>query len=821
MSLWNDLRYALRQLRRSPGFAAIAVLTLALGVGVNTAIFCVVNGLLFSSLGVRQQSRLALLAFRQKGTNWQPALSLPETNDLRDQTKNTFVDVAAESPSLDGIAMQGSRPDRALTSYVTGNYFQVLGVRPVLGRFFQPSEGTTPGADPVMVLSYLYWKRHFAGDPAIVGRQVSVNGHPITIVGVAPETFRGINRVLGVQAYLPLAMLVTIEGQPNDVFNKRDNRSLRVYARLQHGVTGQQANAALAVVAHRFDKEHSRTERDLALRGFPVYIGRTGFDPNNNIGVISGLFLGLAGLVLLLACVNVANLLLVRASVREREMVIRSALGANRSRLIRQMLTESLVLALLGGATGIGLGIWSSSLLASVNLETDIPMYFNFGFDWHVFAFSAIVALLAGAIVGIGPALRLSRANLNLILREGGRGIAGGGSTFRDVLVIVQVGSALMLLIIAGLFTRSLTQAERSDLGFNPSHVLTLSMDPSEIGYNDAQSRDFFENLLQRVRALPGVVSATTTGSVPMGNIVTGNDALTVNGYQVPKGQPVPQAEYTVISTDYFRTMQTPLLEGRAFNDSDNEKGLHVAIVSEAMAKKFWPDQDPVGKQFTMGTDPTHPMQIVGVSRNARLAGITGTIPPFFYVPFQQHYGQHSLNSLELRTAGDPAAMIPEIERAIRAMTPTLPVFEVKTLRQGLYSASGLLFFQVAAELAAVMGTLGLILAIIGVYGVLSYVVSRKTHEIGVRMALGAKYSDILRMVYRQGLRIVGIGLAVGLAATFAVAHLVRSFIVVSATDPATYFGVSAILAAIALLACYIPARRAMRVDPMQALREE
>ncbi|MGB8480880.1 MAG: ABC transporter permease [Acidobacteriaceae bacterium] len=821
-NLLNDLRYALRQLRKAPGFALIAVLTLALGIGANTAIFSVVNGLLFSSLHVRNESRLVILGFQQKGTPWQQAFSVPEYHDLRDQTKNAFSAVLTDQYGIDGLSMKGSKADRIFTDYVSGNFFSVLGVQPLLGRYFRPSEGETPGADPVMVLSYAYWKQHFAGDPKIIGRQVSLNGHPITIVGVTSKDFHGLQTVVGVAGYLPLEMIVPIENVPLNLHNKRSNRAWRVYARLQPGTTREQANATLAVVAHRFASEHPRTEKDAALRSFPLYIVRTGFDPQNIMGVISTLFLGLAGLVLLLACVNVANLLLVRASVREREMVIRSALGAQRSRLIRQMLTESILLAFFGGAAGVALGLGGSSSLSSVNLHTDVPLYFNFGFDWHVFVFSAAVALLAGAIVGIIPALRLSRANLNLLLHEGGRGVTGGGSKFRDALVMLQVGSALMLLIVAGLFTRSLTQAEHINLGFNPSHVLTLTMDPSEIGYNDAQSRDFYKALLEQTRALPGVVSATVTADVPMSIInSSGFDSLTIHDYQQPPGQPAPNAGYNLITTDYFRTLRIPLLQGRGFAESDGEKDLHVAIVSKAMAKKFWPNQDPIGKQFTMGTDPTHTMQVVGVAEDARYQGVTGAFTPFFYVPYLQHYKQNTLESLELRTAGDPAAMIPEVEGVIRNMSPMLPVFSVQTLRQGLYTTNGLFFFEAGAALAAVLGMLGLILAIVGVYGVLSYVVSQKTNEIGIRIALGAQRADILRMVYRQGLRIVGIGLAVGLAASFAAAHLMRSFIVVSATDPATYLGVSAILVTIALLACYIPARRAMGVDPMQALRSE
>lgn len=821
-SFLYDLRFAIRQLRKAPAFAFVAILTLALGIGANTAIFSVINGLLFSSLHVRDQGRLQVLGFQQKGTPWQQAFSVPEYRDLRDQTKHAFSAVLADQYGIDGLSMPGSKADRIFTDYVSGDFFPVLGVQPLLGRYFRPSEGETPGADPVMVLSYAYWKQHFAGDPKIIGRQVSLNGHPITIVGVTSKDFHGLQTVVGVAGYLPLEMIVPIENVPLDLHTKRTSRAWRVYARLQPGVTPQQANAALAVVARRFSTQHPRTEKDFTLHSFPLYIVRTGFDAQNTIGIVSALFLGLTGLVLLLACVNVANLLLVRASVREREMVIRSALGAQRSRLVRQMLTESILLALFGGAAGVGLGLGGSSSLSSVNLHTDVPLYFNFGFDWRVFAFSAAVALLAGAIVGIIPALRLSRANLNLLLHEGGRGVTGGGSKFRDALVMLQVGSALMLLIIAGLFTRSLTQVEHTSLGFNPSHVLTLTMDPSGIGDNDAQSRDFYTNLLQRVRGLPGVVSATIAADVPMSNInSSGFDSLTIHDYQQPPGQPAPNAGYNLIATDYFRTLRIPLLQGRGFAESDGEKDLHVAIVSKAMAKKFWPNQDPIGKQFTMGSDPKHTMQVVGVAEDARYQGVTGAFAPFFYAPYLQHYQQNTLESLELRTAGDPAAMIPEVERTIRILTPTLPVFEVQTLRQGLYTTNGLFFFQAGAALAAVLGILGLILAIVGVYGVLSYVVSQKTNEIGIRIALGAQRADILRMVYRQGLRIVGIGLAVGLAASFAAAHLMRSFIVVSATDPATYLGVSAILVTIALLACYIPARRAMGVDPMQALRSE
>jgi predicted permease len=821
-NLGRDLRYGVRQLFRCRGFAAIAILTLALGIGVNTAIFSITNGLFFSSLHIRDEGRVVEMGFEQKGDSWQPSLSMPEYREVRDGTLNVFSEVIAERIYLDGLSAQGNKPDRVLSSYVTGNYFQMLGVEPFLGRLFRPSEGATPGSDPVMVLSYQYWKEHFAGDPNIIGRQVAVNSYPVTVIGVAPRNFRGLVTAPQVQVYLPAAMIMPIDHEPLATFNKEDSRSKHLFGRLRPGVTRQQADAALALVARRLAVEHPDSEKDAALRSFPLYAGRLGdLDSQSIYMTVSAFFLGLAGLVLLLACVNVANLLLVRASVREREMVIRSALGAQRSRLIRQMMTESLLLALLGGIAGVGLGAWGSSMLSSMNLNIDLPVHFDFGFDAHVLIFSVTVALLAGTVVGIVPAIRLARANLNLILREGGRGVAGGRSRFRDALVIVQVGSALMLLIIAALFTRSLAESAHANLGFNSANVLLLTMDPSEIGYKDVQTRDFYQGLLEHVRALPGVDSATIAGSTPMGYVNSGFDTVTVSGDQPSAGHAAPSLNYNVIGPDYFRTMQISLDEGRGFTDVDKESGPNVGIVSAAMAKKYWPNQDPIGRQFSMSRDPTHPIEVIGVAHDVRYQGFSGPIDPYFYLPFQQHYATNSLNTLEIRTAGDPVEFISEVERSIHNIAPMLPVFEVKTLHESLYSPNGLLIFQVAAGLAGIMGTLGLILAVVGVYGVLSYVVSRRTAEIGIRMALGARRGDILRSVYRQGLWIVGIGLVFGLAGAFAIAHLLGSMIVVSATDPATYLSVSAILAAIAMLACYIPARRAMHVDPMKALRTE
>jgi putative ABC transport system permease protein len=577
----------------------------------------------------------------------------------------------------------------------------------------------------------------------------------------------------------------------------------------------------LAIVSQRLSQEHPDADKDLSVQAFPELRARPNPDPNNTVLVVGGLFLGLAGMVLLLACVNVANILLVRATVREREMAIRAALGAARNRLIRQLMTESIVLALLGGVAGILLGIWGSSMLASVNIQTDLPINFDFGFDWRVFAYATAAALVTGVVVGIVPAIRASRGNLSAILHEGGRGVVGGKNRLRTTLVVAQVAGSLTLLVIAGLFTRSLSKVQRTDLGFNPDDVLNMAMDPNEIGYNQAQTRDFYKNLLGRVRSIPGVVAASEASSTPLGYYNNG-DNLSIEGYQPPPGQPAPSSLYVAISGDYFQTMGISMLRGRSFTGADDdENAQYVAIISNEMAKKFWPNMDPIGHQFKMATEDKHSIVVVGVAGDARFQGVTGQINPVFYVPFAQHQVGNSLEILQIRTAGSSETMTPEIERVIESLAPQLPLFDVQTMNQALNTLNGLLFYKIGAVLAAVLGILGLILAIVGVYGVVSYAASQKTHEIGVRMALGAQPLDILRMVFREGFLIVAVGLIVGIAGALAVGRVVGSFLTVSAQDPATYVAVTGLLTIVALAACFIPARRAMRVDPMVALRYE
>jgi len=817
-SLLQDIRYGLRMLRKAPGFTAIAVITLALGIGANTTIFSMVNSFLLRPLPVQNPGQITVLTQMQKDGSNNDAFSVSLYRDVRNQTSQVFSDMLAYQFGMDGLNADG-RTDRILTNYVSGTYFTMLGLKPTLGRLILPSEGEVMGADPVMVLTYSYWKNRFGGDREIVGKKVSLDGRPVTIVGVGPKGFDGINSFLRCHAFVPLGMAY-IDGYPSDFLTNRQIRVALVYGRLRAGVRVKQAQTALDVVSNRLTQQYPDVEKALSLAVFPELQSRPNPDPKRTMAIISGLFLGLATLVLLLACVNVANILLVRGTVRSREMAIRVALGAARVRLIRQLLTESVVLALAGGAAGILLGLWGSSLLGSIHIHFDIPVRLDFSFDWRIFSFALSIAVATGVIVGVVPALRASRQDLGTVLHEAGRGVISGRHGLRDVLVMAQVAGSLLLLVIAMLFTRSLGKAQQSDLGFSPDNVINFSMDPTEVGFNEEQARGFYKNLLERVRAFPGVESASTAIATPMG-YTGGSDSIEVEGYEPAPGEAKPSLVYNVISTDYFQTMKIALLRGRVIDERDTQTSPYVAVINEAMAKRFWPNADPIGRHFKIGSEPQHTIEVVGITRNSRVQGITGTINPYFFVPVVQHFTGNTLSVLQVRTSVASATMIPQVERTIESLAPAMPVFDVQTMTEALDTLNGLLLFQIGAALAATMGVLGLVLAVVGVYGVVSYSASQRTHEIGIRMAVGAEPFDILKMVFRQGLLVIAVGLAVGLAAAFASARLMKSFLVVSPTDPVTYLSVAAVLSFVALAACYIPARRATRIDPLVALRDE
>ena len=820
--LAQDLHFGLRMLRKSPGFTAVVVLTLALGIGANTAIFSIVDSLLLRPLPVNGPSQLAVLAFRQGNGPLLTQFSIADYGDIRAQASGAFSDMLGFQLSLDGLSMNG-KADRVLTNYVTGNFFSMLGLKPYLGRLFLPSEGQTRGADPVVVLSYACWQNRFGADRSIIGKRVLVNGRPSTVVGIAPAGFNGLYPAPGVRAYLPLAMLDTYQqGWPRDFMTNRILQNLNVLGRLRPGTRLKNATSMLGVIGRRLSAQYPDTDKGFNISVYSERFARP--DPSSAGTLIkaSALFLTLVALVLLLACANIANLLFVRAASREREMAVRVALGAVRGRLIRQLLTESMLLALLGALGGLFLGLACGRAIASINLHQplDIPLYSEF--DWRVFAFSLCAALLTGVLVGLLPALRVSRTRISSALHESSRSIAGGRNRVRSTLVTLQVAGSLMLLVIAGLFARSLVSVQHTNLGFDPHNVVELTMDPTEVGYNETQGLAFYTSLLDRIAAMHGVQFASLTSSVPMGNY-GGNDYLKVSDYQNPPGEGLPLVFYAVISPKYFQTMRIPLARGRAFNDADVKGSPYVAVVNESFAKQFWPNQNPIGKHFAKVSGATNPLyEVVGVTKDSRSLGLTGPVGAFFYLPLAQDYALSSLQTLAVRSDAPPDAAIREAESVVRGIAPDLPLFSIQTMEEGLDTLNGFLLFQLGAGIAAALGLLGLILAVVGVYGVISYSTSQRTHEIGIRVALGAQRSQILALILRQGLLIVGIGIFAGCAMAFGVARLIANFLVgVGPGDPLTYIGVAGMLALIALAACYIPARRAVKIDPIRALRYE
>jgi predicted permease len=817
-SFFQDLRFAVRMLRRNLGVTGVVVLTLALGVGANTAIFALVNGVMLQRLPVPAPEQIvALVVQSSEAPLGALGFSYPQFVDFRRETAS-LCEVSGQTLYRGNFTADG-HSDTVAGSGVSANYFSVLGLKPALGRLILPGEAETPGQPGIVVISYAFWQRRFGGDPQIVGKQVHLGGKPATIIGVAPKEFRGQFSIFDFDIYVPLSTEYP-DDSATSFWRNRQSHPMSNLARLKPGVTIAEAQSRFDVLSRRLAAEYPASDKGISVRVMDERLSRPVPYANNAFIVFSGLFLFLGGLVLLLACTNIANILTARASVRQREMAIRAAMGGGRSRLLRQMLTETMLTALLGGLAGVLLGAWFTRLLRAIHIS-GFPLRLDFGFDWRVFAYALAVVLVTALLAGLSPALRATRADVNTVLHQGGRADASSKERHkvRGDLMAAQVAGSLMLLIVAGLFVRSLQAAERMNLGFNPNQLLNVTLDTSLNNYNETQTTEFYRSLEDRVRTLPGVQSASLALSVPI-SYVRGRQSVYVEGRPLPAGQRAPAFFSNTVDPPYFDTLRIPLLSGRAFTDGDSDSSQRVAIVNETMARQFWPKESAIGKHFSTVGDSGPFLEIVGVARDSKYRTIAEDPEPYFYLPLAQNFTTE--RTLQIRSSLPPETLIPEVQHEVLALGTGAPIEEIQTMKDALNGTLGYFIFRLAASLAGAMGLLGLLLAVVGVYGVVSYAATQRTQELGVRMALGASPRQILALLLRQGAQLIAAGLVFGVLGAWLLTRVMSHMLVgVSPSDPVTYVSVAAMLSGITLLACWIPARRAMRVDPMVALRYE
>jgi predicted permease len=794
-------------LRKNPGLTLVAVLSLALAIGANATIFSWMEGLVRHPLPlVRDQDRLVLLQTRgPSGAQW--ATSYPDFTDWRAQARS-FTGVAAYREEELGLRTSG-QAERAWTYLVSANYFDVLGVRALLGRTFHPDEDRTAGGAPVAVISAALWHRRFAGDSGVVGRKVLVNGHEVTIVGVMPPRFGGCIVGLAYDMWIPLTMQPAFS--PSGSFlDTRDWRSLTVFARLKPGVTLPQARAEMRLIGRRqaatYPGDRHTTARAVAF---------TSEGPPAWLRPVFLALLGITGVVLLIACANVANLLLGRAIGREKEMALRLALGAGRARLVRQLLTESGLLALSGGACGLLLAGWGRRLMAAFVPATPLPVSLELSIGGPVLAFTIAVTLSAALLFGLAPAARASRPDLGPALKEGGERSAAGRSRLRDALVVAQLALSIVALVAAGLFLRGLGRAHLVEPGFgDPAHVLLVRTDLFAAGYTRAYGLPFLDRVLTRTRQLPGVEAASLSEFIPLGFSGLSSAGARVEGYD-PQPDENMSIERTAVGPDYFAAMRTRIVRGRGITAADRDGAPPVAVVNETFARRYWPGLDPIGRRLNMESGW---MTVVGVAEDGKYHQLDEPPQPFVYRPIAQRYT--TTPTLIVRASGDPRTLIEPLRRLFASLDPNLAFLDPLTLEE--YVGVAVFIPHMGAVLLSLFGALALIMAAVGIYGVLSYAVSRRAREMGVRIAIGAGRREIEGLVVGQAARLTALGTAIGVLAALGVGHLLRSQLFgIKAYDPPTFVTIVVLLGAVALVASWIPARRAARVDPVVALKSE
>lgn len=816
-NFWRDVRYAFRMVRKDWTITLVITVTLGLSIGMNASIFSVVNSLVLRPLPVKDARELMVIAISHPGGQSPHGLSYLDLQDFR-KSASDFADMSGYAVGFAGLSDRG-QADRITVSYITENYFDILAVRPLLGRLLLPAEGQIASADPIVVLGYRYWEHRFAGNPLIVGQTVKINGRTFTVIGITPKGFRGTYAMLDMDAYIPISMIGIESANSGATLVDRSSHRLTVLTRLKTGATLRQAKAQLQVIADQLEKQYPQTDVGLKMYVFPETLARP--QPANALSnpPVAVIFMGLVSLLLFIACVNVANILLVRFTSRDKELAVRTALGASRGRLARQLLCEGFLTGLLGGVAGLLIGELGARILASVHLPVDLPIEFDFSFDLRVFSYVAAIVALTIILIGLVPALRSSRGDPGDLLRENRGTGTGVRQRLRNGLVAAQLAGAMVLIVTAGLFVRSLGALGAVNLGFQPDRILNLVMDPGQIGYSQPRATAFYQELEQRARSVAGVESASLAFGPPMSEYVA-KGWVTYEGQSLQPNDKGLLVSYNIVGTDYFKTMTIPLLTGRVFTEFDSAQAPPVAIVNAALAEKLWPGQSPLGKRFSY-KGPRGPFaEVVGLTATGKYETISEPPQPFFYVPTSQEYS--SLRALQARTNVPPRQVVNSLEELIHGMEPELPVFDVNTMDDLLNGENGFFPFHIAAAITGLVGLLALLLGVLGVYGVVSFATRQRAHEIGIRLALGARRRDIAGLVLARGLRVIISGLVVGTLAMFGLSRLLSSLLFgIKANAPAIYTFVFAILLFVAIAACIRPALRATKIDPVDALRYE
>ncbi|HET8892349.1 MAG TPA: ABC transporter permease [Candidatus Angelobacter sp.] len=813
--MMQEIRHALRMIARSPGFTSIAVLSLALGIGANAAIFSLADALLFRPLPAAHPG--SVMAVNLDTPSGDPgSFSYPDYRDLRAASKS-FDGIAAFQLATFSLARSKDEvPQMRAGMEVSDNFFSVLGIAPALGRSFLPEE-TVKGGAPAVVLGYGFWQDQFSGDPGVLGRTIRISGTDFSIVGVAPKTFTGMDQYFRPSFMIPAALAQQLTGAPKDPMENRGDYNFTLEGRLKQGVSIRQAQAEMSTLWKGLQQQYPADGRNgkMAVRTQLQYrIAQDSID-----AILITMLMVLVSVVLLIACANVANLLLGRARGRTREIAVRIALGVGRTRLLRQLFIENILLSLAGGLAGLGFAYGGIRFLQTIKVPTDLPVVISPELDQRVLVFSLIAALFSVLVFGLAPAFQSLKTDVVSALKSSETNMSGRRRTLgRNALVIAQIALSMVLLVASGMLLDGFRKSLVASPGFRTDHLMMTEFDTSLVRYAPEKTRAFYRDLVERARELPGVRSATLTATVPFSPTQSGREVIP-EGYQAPKGQEGISLLFDVVDESYFGTMKIPLVSGRAFTVNDKSDAPPVAIVNQEFAARVWPGQDPLGKRFRLDNKKGKLVQVVGVARNSKYGFISEPQLRYFYLPYAQEGGTRMV--LLTESSGDPALLAAPLRQIVRSMDPNQPMYNVRTFAD-FYEMRAIDAPLMITQMVVTMGLIGLVLALIGIYGLVSYSVARRTREIGVRIAIGASRTDVIRMVLRQGLALAGIGIGVGGALSVVAGKaLAAGMIGLGKPNPATFIVVPLAVLLVTMAACWAPAWRASRVDPLRALRAD